>query len=57
MLIQAIRALTTLGDRASVPVLTKIVTDRAVTGTLRHEAMTALCTLVDAEGVDLLLDL
>jgi cyclophilin family peptidyl-prolyl cis-trans isomerase/HEAT repeat protein len=57
VLIQAIRALTTLDDRASVPVLTKMVSDRTVTGMLRHEAMTALCTLVDAEGIDLLLDL
>jgi cyclophilin family peptidyl-prolyl cis-trans isomerase/HEAT repeat protein len=57
VLIQAMRALTALGDRASVPVLTKMVTDRTVTGMMRLEAMTALGALIDAEGIDLLLDL
>ena len=40
-----------------MPVLTKLVTDRAVTGPLRQEAMTALATLIDPRGMDLLLDL
>jgi cyclophilin family peptidyl-prolyl cis-trans isomerase/HEAT repeat protein len=54
---QAMRALTVLGDPAAVPVLTKMVTDRAITGPLRQEAMTALAALIDARGIDLLLDL
>ena len=54
---QALRALPQLGDAASVPMLTKMVLDPAVTGTLRFEAMTALGALIDGSGVDLLLDL
>jgi cyclophilin family peptidyl-prolyl cis-trans isomerase/HEAT repeat protein len=57
VVIQALRALSALGDPASVPVLTKLVTDRAITGPLRQEAMAALATLIDARGIDLLLDL
>jgi HEAT repeat protein/cyclophilin family peptidyl-prolyl cis-trans isomerase len=57
VVIQAIRALTALGDQASVPILTKLVTDRTVTGALKLEAMTALSALIDPRGIDLLLDL
>ena len=57
VVIQALRALSALGDPASVPVLTKLVTDRAITGPLRQEAMAALAALIDARGIDLLLDL
>jgi cyclophilin family peptidyl-prolyl cis-trans isomerase/HEAT repeat protein len=57
VVIQALRALTALGDQASVPVVTKMVTDRTITGTLRVEAMTALSALVDERGIDLLLEL
>jgi cyclophilin family peptidyl-prolyl cis-trans isomerase/HEAT repeat protein len=57
VVIQAMRALTALGDQASVPILTKMVTDRSVTGALKLEAMTALSTLIDMRGIDLLLDL
>ena len=51
------RALAALGDQASVSVLTKIVTDRTITGALKVEAMAALGTLIDVRGIDLLLDL
>jgi cyclophilin family peptidyl-prolyl cis-trans isomerase/HEAT repeat protein len=57
IVMQSLRALTALGDQASVPLLTKLVTDRAVTGPLRLEAMTALAALIDSSGIDLLLDL
>jgi cyclophilin family peptidyl-prolyl cis-trans isomerase/HEAT repeat protein len=57
VIIQAIRALTVLGDPAAVPILTKMVTDRAITGPLRQEAMTAMAALIDVRGIDLLLDL
>jgi cyclophilin family peptidyl-prolyl cis-trans isomerase/HEAT repeat protein len=57
VIIQAVRALLAIGDHASVPVLTKMVTDRGVTGVLRVEAMTALSGLIDVMGIDLLLDL
>jgi cyclophilin family peptidyl-prolyl cis-trans isomerase/HEAT repeat protein len=57
VLIQSVRALAALSDHASVPVLTKMVTDRGVTGIVRAEAMTALSALIDANGIDLLLDL
>ena len=57
VIIQAVRALAVLNDPASVPVLTKMVTDRAITGTLRQESMAALGALIDARGIDLLLDL
>jgi cyclophilin family peptidyl-prolyl cis-trans isomerase/HEAT repeat protein len=57
VVIQAVRALPLLADRAAVPVLTRMMTDRSVTGPLRIEAMMALASLVDASDVDLLLDL
>ncbi len=57
VVIQAIRALTVLGDQAAVPILTKLVIDRSVTGALKLESMTALSTLIDSKGIDLLLDL
>ena len=57
VVIQAIRGLAAIADQASVPALTKMVTDRAITGPLRQEAMTALATLIDGRGIDLLLDL
>ena len=40
-----------------MPLLTKMVTDRAITGPLRLEAMTALAALIERRGIDLLLDL
>jgi len=56
VVIQALRALTALGDQASVPVITKMVTDRSVTGVLKLEAIAAMSALIDVWGIDLLLD-
>ena len=57
VVIQAIRGLAAIADQASVPALTKMVADRAITGPLRQEAMTALATLIDGRGMDVLLEL
>ena len=57
VVIQALRALSAIGDVASVPVLTGIVADAEADAALRVEAMTALSTLATADSVDLLLEL
>jgi cyclophilin family peptidyl-prolyl cis-trans isomerase/HEAT repeat protein len=57
VVIQALRALTALGDQASLPMVTKMVTDRSVTGALKLEAITAWSALIDERSIDLLLDL
>jgi cyclophilin family peptidyl-prolyl cis-trans isomerase/HEAT repeat protein len=57
VVIQALRALSAMSDPASVPVLTKLVTDSTVTGPLKLEAMAALSASIDERGIDLLLDL
>ena len=56
VVVQALRALPLVGDKDAVPVLRRVVADPSVTGVLREEAMNALLALVDATGVDLLLD-
>ena len=57
VVIQAIRALATIGDAAAAPVLTKVVVDRNADPTVRLEALTALGTAAGSESVDLMLDL
>ena len=57
VVIQAMRALSALGDAASSPVLSSIVADAEGDATLRLEAMAALSQVATAESLDLLLDL
>jgi cyclophilin family peptidyl-prolyl cis-trans isomerase/HEAT repeat protein len=57
VVIQAIRALATIGDAQAAPVLTKVVVDRQADPNLRFEALTALGTAARADSVDLMLDL
>jgi HEAT repeat protein/cyclophilin family peptidyl-prolyl cis-trans isomerase len=57
VVIQAMRALATLGDAPSAPVLTKIVADVDADPTLRLEAMAALSQVATPDSLDLLLDL
>jgi cyclophilin family peptidyl-prolyl cis-trans isomerase/HEAT repeat protein len=55
--IQALRALAAIGDRASVPALTKLVADARTDPALRAEAMNTLATAAGPESTDLMLDL
>ncbi len=57
VVIQAVRALAVLGDRAAVPVLTKIVVNVAADVTLRQEATASLALLAGSESVELFVDL
>jgi cyclophilin family peptidyl-prolyl cis-trans isomerase/HEAT repeat protein len=57
VVVQSVRALSQLGDRASVPVLTRMLSDRSVTGALKLEVVSALGNLVDESDADLLLEL
>jgi len=56
VVIQAMRALSAIDDRASVPLLTDIVADAEADAALRLEAMTALSMLATTDSLDLLLD-
>ncbi|MBI4265585.1 MAG: HEAT repeat domain-containing protein [Acidobacteria bacterium] len=57
ILIQAMRALASIGDASAAPALTGIVADGDADSTLRAEALTALGTLGRSDSLDLLLDL
>ena len=57
VLIQAIRAVTSLGDKAAMPALIKIIADPSVAPGLRLEVMTAIATLADGESADVLVEL
>jgi cyclophilin family peptidyl-prolyl cis-trans isomerase/HEAT repeat protein len=57
LMIQAIRALESTSDRASLPLLTRIVGDPRTAPAIRAEAMTALSTLADARTSDVLVEL
>ena len=57
VVIQAVRALATIGDSNTAPLVTRIVADVEADATLRLEAMTALSVLATADSLDLLLDL
>jgi cyclophilin family peptidyl-prolyl cis-trans isomerase/HEAT repeat protein len=57
VMIQAIRALAALGDRASLPLLTRLVGDAKTPPAIRLEAMTAFGTLAEAGTADILVEL
>jgi cyclophilin family peptidyl-prolyl cis-trans isomerase/HEAT repeat protein len=57
VMIQAIRALGALNDRAALPLVTRILGDRAAEPAIRREAMQTLATLADARTVDILVEL
>jgi cyclophilin family peptidyl-prolyl cis-trans isomerase/HEAT repeat protein len=57
MMIQAIRALAALDDRAALPLMTRIVGDPATNPAIRLEAMNALAALADARTSDILVEL
>ena len=57
VVIQAIRALASIGSADAVPVLTPIVADGEADPRLRVEAMAALAAVATADSLDLLLDL
>jgi len=57
VLIQALRALGTLNDRGSLPLMTRIVGDPASNAAVRLEAMNALATLADDRTADILVEL
>jgi len=57
VMIQAIRALAALGDRASLPLLTRVVGEVKTPPAIRLEAMTAFGTLADAGTADILVEL
>jgi cyclophilin family peptidyl-prolyl cis-trans isomerase/HEAT repeat protein len=57
VMIQALRALGTLGDRASLQMMTRIVGDPATNAAIRLEAMNTLSSLADARLSDILVEL
>jgi cyclophilin family peptidyl-prolyl cis-trans isomerase/HEAT repeat protein len=57
VVVQSMRTLATAGDAAALPLLMKMVVDRATDVTLRLEAMSAFGSLVGPPQVELLLDL
>jgi cyclophilin family peptidyl-prolyl cis-trans isomerase/HEAT repeat protein len=57
VMIQAIRALGTLGDRGSLQLMTRIVGDPATNLAIRLEAMNTLSSLADARLSDILVEL
>jgi cyclophilin family peptidyl-prolyl cis-trans isomerase len=57
VLVQALRALASIGDRAAMPALIKFIADRGGDANLRIEAMTTYGTLADADSVDVLIEL
>src|SRR5688572_76986 len=57
VLVQAIRAVAALGDKAAMPALIKIIADPSVAASLRLEVMTAIATLADGETADVLVEL
>jgi cyclophilin family peptidyl-prolyl cis-trans isomerase/HEAT repeat protein len=57
VMIQAIRALGTLGDRGSLQLMTRIVGDPATNPAIRLEAMNTLSALADARLSDILVEL
>lgn len=57
VMIQAIRALAALGDRGALPLVTRIVGNRATDAVIRLEAMNTLAALADARTADLLVEL
>jgi cyclophilin family peptidyl-prolyl cis-trans isomerase/HEAT repeat protein len=57
VLVQAIKAVAALGDRAAIPALIKIIGDPAAEPNLRLEVMAAISTLADAETADVLVEL
>jgi cyclophilin family peptidyl-prolyl cis-trans isomerase/HEAT repeat protein len=57
VIVQAIRAIAAIGDPASVPALTRVVSDAEVDSILRVEAMTALAAVAGSSSLDLMLDL
>jgi len=56
-MIQALRALGALNDRASLPLVTRIVGDPASNAAIRLEAMSTLATLAEARTADVLVEL
>jgi cyclophilin family peptidyl-prolyl cis-trans isomerase/HEAT repeat protein len=57
LMIQAIRALAALGDRASLPLVTRVVGDTRSDPAIRLEAMTALAALADVRTSEILVEL
>ena len=57
VVIQAVRALGTLGDSAAAGLLEGIARDQSVEPSLREEAMTAFGAIATRESVDVMLDL
>ena len=57
LMIQAIRALAALDDRASLPLVTRVVGDTKTDPAIRLEAVTALAALADARAADVLVEL
>ena len=57
VLVQAIRGVAALGDKAAMPALIKIIADLSVAPGLRLEVMTAIATLADRETADVLVEL
>jgi cyclophilin family peptidyl-prolyl cis-trans isomerase/HEAT repeat protein len=57
VLVQAIRAVAALGDKAAMPALIKIIADPSVAPSLRLEVMTAIATLADGATADVLVEL
>jgi len=57
VMLQAIRALAALGDRASLPLLTRILAEAKTQPAIRLEAMAAFGTLADVGNADILVEL
>jgi cyclophilin family peptidyl-prolyl cis-trans isomerase/HEAT repeat protein len=57
LMIQAIRALATMADRPSMPLLTRLVADPKTPVETRAEAMTVLAALAESRDSDLLVEL
>ena len=57
VVIQAVRALAAIGDRAAAPLFEKVIVDAGTDATLRVEVLNAWVPLATTESVDLMLDL
>jgi len=57
VVIQAIRALATMGDAGAVPILARMVRDISLDDALRSESVTAFATLADRRAQEGLIDL
>jgi cyclophilin family peptidyl-prolyl cis-trans isomerase/HEAT repeat protein len=57
VVLQAVRALTMMGDTASVPLFTRMAADATLDDALRAESLTAVVTLADAKASESLIDL